>query len=176
VRLVRRDAEDCVLAVSGELSLCSVGLVRGQLSKALADPGRVLVDVSELRLTWVPAVQVFASTLATMGGWPGARLVLFGAGVELTRTLAALRVGQTMPVAADEAEARLLLDRWPEIVMRTLDLDRDVSAVRRARLFVAATCSDWDLYTIRDDAMIVVSELVANAVLHAGTGCRVALR
>jgi hypothetical protein len=66
--------------------------------------------------------------------------VLFGAGVELTRTLAALRVGQTMPVAADEAEARLLLDRWPEIVMRTLDLDRDVSAVRRARLFVAATC------------------------------------
>jgi len=41
-----------VLAVSGELSLRSAGLVRGRLSKALADPGRVLVDAWELQLGW----------------------------------------------------------------------------------------------------------------------------
>jgi anti-sigma regulatory factor (Ser/Thr protein kinase) len=60
--------------------------------------------------------------------------------------------------------------------MRTLDLERNASAARRARLFVAAACSEWDLDAIRGDAVVVVSELVANAVLHAGTGCRVALR
>jgi anti-sigma regulatory factor (Ser/Thr protein kinase) len=41
---------------------------------------------------------------------------------------------------------------------------------------VTAACSDWNLNTIRDDAVIVVSELVSNAVRHAGTGCGVALQ
>jgi hypothetical protein len=113
VRQIRRGSDDCVLAVSGELSLRSVGLVRGRLSKALANTGRVLVDVSERRLSWVPAVQVLPSTLARMGGWPGARLVLFGADVELARTLTVLRVTRMVPVAADEAAARPLLDRQP---------------------------------------------------------------
>jgi hypothetical protein len=48
------------------------------LSKALADPGRVLVDVSGLRVSSSAAVQVFPSVLAGAGGWPAARLGLFG--------------------------------------------------------------------------------------------------
>jgi hypothetical protein len=179
IRLVRGGAEECVLAVSGELSQYSVGLLRGRLSKALADTGRVLVDVSELRVTWKPAMQVFASTLARTGGWPGTRLVLFGAGVDLVRTMTALCVNRTVPVAEDEVAALLLLDRRPAIVVRTLDLERDLSAPRRARLFAAAACAEWGLDTIRDDAVVVVSELVENAVRHAapaagwrcGIGC-----
>src|SRR3954451_23323226 len=176
VVLVRRDADTCVLAVSGELSLRSAGLVRGRLSKALADPGRVLVDASELQLSWKPAIQLFPSVLAGVGDWPGARLVLFGAGVELTRTLAALRVGKTVPVALDEATARQLLDQRPPVVARHLDLECELSSARRARLFVEGACTDWQLEVIRDDAMVVVSELVANAVVHAATGSRVVLR
>ena len=176
VVLVRGDADTCVLAVSGELSLRSAGLVRGRLSKALADPGRVLVDASELQLSWKPAIQLFPSVLAGVGGWPGARLVLFGAGVELTRTLTALRVGKTVPVAPDETTARQLLDERPPVVARHLDLECVLSSARRARLFVEGACTDWQLEVIRDDAMVVVSELVANAVVHAGTGCRVVLR
>jgi hypothetical protein len=49
IELVRRDLDECVLAVSGELSLPSPVLLTRSLSKALADPGRVLVDVSGLR-------------------------------------------------------------------------------------------------------------------------------
>jgi hypothetical protein len=45
---VHRDVEECVLAVSGELSLSPPGLLTRSVSKALADPGRVLVDVSGL--------------------------------------------------------------------------------------------------------------------------------
>src|SRR3954471_1534481 len=87
LEVVRRDADACVLAVSGELSLCSAGLVTRAVSKALLDVGRVLVDVSGLRLTWRPAIQVFPSVLAGVGGWPRARLVVFGADAELARTL-----------------------------------------------------------------------------------------
>jgi anti-sigma regulatory factor (Ser/Thr protein kinase) len=146
------------------------------LWKALTDTGRVLVDVSRLRLTWAPAVQVFPWVLARMGGWPAARLVLFGAGPELTTSLNALRVTATVPLAPDETVGRLLLDRRPPIVVRTVELEQAWSSPRRARLFVRAACAEWQLEMIRDDAVAVASELVANAVLHAGTACRLALR
>src|SRR3954471_17778156 len=176
VEVVRRDPDGCVLAVSGELSLPSPGLLTRSLSKALADPGRVLVDVAGLRLGSPAAVQVFPALLADAGGWPAARLVLFGADPILARTLSALRVTTTVPLAAEEATARLLLDVRPPAVTRRLHLGRELSSARRARLFVEGACTDWQLEVIRDDAMVVVSELVANAVVHAGTGCRVVLR
>ena len=71
VELVRRDADACVLAVSGELSLCSAGLVTWAVSKALLDVGRVLVDVSGLRLARPSAAHLFPTTLEAVGGWPG---------------------------------------------------------------------------------------------------------
>jgi len=176
VRQVRRGPDALVLAVSGELSQRSAGLVGGALSKALADSGRVLANVSGLRVTWPPAVRLFPSILAGMGGWPGMRLVLFGADAALARSLAALRVSATVPVAPDEATARRLLQRRPRTIARHLDLAQRRSSTRRARTFVRAACTDWELDDICDDATIVADELVANAVLHAGTACRLALR
>ena len=81
-----------MLGLSGELSRRSAELVTGTVSKALHDVGRVLVDVSGLRVAWPPAVQVFPSAVEAMGGWPAARLVLFGADARLAETLRALRV------------------------------------------------------------------------------------
>src|SRR5918994_2358204 len=176
LEVVRRDADACVLAVSGALSLCSAGLVIRAVSKALLDVGRVLVDVSGLRLAWRPAILLFPSILAGAGGWPRARLGVFGADAELARTLTVLRVTSTVPVAPDEATARLLLNQRPPVVARHLHLGCELSSARRARLFVEGACTDWQLEVIRDDAMVVVSELVANAVVHAGTGCQVVLR
>ncbi len=146
------------------------------MSKALADAGRVLVDVSGLRVTWPLAVQLFPSVLAGAGGWPQARLVLFGPDAGPVRALAALRVAATVPVAPDEITARRLLDQRPRVVVRHLDLEQPRSSAHRARTVVRAACADWQLDQIRDDAMIVVSELVTNAVLHAGTACRLTLR
>jgi anti-sigma regulatory factor (Ser/Thr protein kinase) len=54
-----------------------------------------------------------------------------------------------------------------------------ISAARasvRARLFVGAACTDWQLDPLRDDGMLVSSELVANAVLHARTECRLTVQ
>jgi len=156
--------------------MSSAGLVTGPLSKALADTGRVLVDVSGLRLAWPAPVQLFPSILAAAGGWPGARLVLFGADAELAERYTALRVTMTVPLAPDEASARELLQERPPTVARHIHLERATSSPRRARLFVDAACADWQLDVIRNDAVAVASELVANAVRHAGTDCRLALR
>jgi hypothetical protein len=59
---------------------------------------------------------------------------------------------------------------------RHLDLNGDLSAPRRARLFVHETCREWNLDAVRDDAALVASELVGNAVVHARTSCRLDMR
>jgi hypothetical protein len=176
VELVCRDAESCVLGMSGELSRRSAELATRAVSKALADGGRVLVDVSGLRLTWPPAVQLLPSILEEVGGWPAARLVLFGADRRLTDSLTALKVPEAVPVAPDETTARQLLQQRPPAIARHLNLDEQPSSPRRARLFVKTACTDWQLDAICDDATLVASELVENAVSDAGTSCRLSIR
>jgi hypothetical protein len=174
--LVRRDADGCLLALSGDLSRGSAEVVTGALTNALVDVGRVVVDVSGLRLSWNPAAQVFASALDAAGGWPAARLVLLGAGATLADSLATSRVPDIVPLAPDEATARQLLLSRPPAVARHLDLDGDSSSPRRARLFVDDASRQWGLGALGDDAVLVASELVGNAVAHARTSCRLDLR
>jgi DNA-binding NarL/FixJ family response regulator len=51
-----------------------------------------------------------------------------------------------------------------------LDLPQDLGSVRDARRFVRATLAEWGL-----EALLVVSELAANAIAHAGSDYRVRL-
>src|SRR3954447_12940641 len=81
-----------------------------------------------------------------------------------------------LALAPDKAAARRLLGLYPPIIVRNIDLDREPSPQGRARTFVHATCTDNQLDMIRNDAVTVAAELVANAVQHAGTGCRLAVR
>jgi anti-sigma regulatory factor (Ser/Thr protein kinase) len=175
--VVGRKVDSCVLAMSGELSRRSVASATGIVSKALNDEGRVVVDLSGLRTTARPAAQVFPSALTAVGGWPAARLVLFGADPELATSLTVLREMDTVPLAADEPIARQLLQHRPPAVARHLDVDDEPFAARRARLFVTAACQDWQLdAAVCDDAVLVASELVGNAIAHARTACRLNVR
>jgi anti-sigma regulatory factor (Ser/Thr protein kinase) len=163
-----------VLALDGELDQRTAPRVRTVLEKHLADRGRVLVDVSGLTTTWPPAVEVFPLALASMCGWPAARLVLFGAG---PRTADALRARPCLPatvhLADTEAAAVELLDVRPSRLSRRTEIDPEPEAAKWARILVETVCADWDV----DDpeaasaACIVASELVTNVVVHARTRC-----
>jgi anti-sigma regulatory factor (Ser/Thr protein kinase) len=52
---------------------------------------------------------------------------------------------------------------------RQLELPEDLSSVTRARRFVRDLLQTWDLHALVEDAQLGTSELVANAVRHAGT-------
>lgn len=69
-----------------------------------------------------------------------------------------------------ESAARPLPE--PEAV---LELPQDLGSVRSARRFVKEILTQWDLQALLDDALIVVSELAANAITHAGSDYRVRL-
>ena len=58
-------------------------------------------------------------------------------------------------------------------VVASLDLPRQLTSLRRARQFVAEKIVEWQLEDISADALLVASELAANAITHAESGFRI---
>jgi len=170
---VMQDYSPCVVAMRGELSLRTVGSVAKTLVKLLLDRGEVMVDLTRMGVRWTPALQVFPTALATAGGWPFARLVLFGADQQTAAALHATSVPTTVPLALNARTARGRLDMRPSRVVRSHDLGNELASARRARALVRSACADWGLTpAVAADAAVVASELVTNAVLHAKTWAR----
>ena len=49
------------------------------------------------------------------------------------------------------------------------------ASATRARELVTAQCASWGLESICDDVALVVTELVANAIRHAGTDIQISI-
>src|SRR3954447_6189246 len=123
------DGPNCaVVTLAGSLSLCTIPEINGAVGKALVNRGCVVVDLSGLRLKWEPGVTMFASVVGYAGGWPAARMVLFGAERELAAALDRSRVTQTVPLAADLQAALQRVRRRPERVRRFRDLPPEPTA------------------------------------------------
>lgn len=138
VRVTASGDHDLV-ELTGPLSLATVGAARGALAKALAQRGRAVVDVSGLVLEWEPVVTLFATALSRAGGWPVARLVLFGAPPALWAALGRTRVLDTVPAAPDHAAAVALLDVRPQRVSRHRELPGAAAAAAAARMYTPRT-------------------------------------
>src|SRR5690349_264211 len=165
----------CVVAAArGELTVAAVADLRTGLDKLLAEGLPVLLDVSDLQLTWAPGPEVFIAAVAAAGGWPLVRLVLFGAGRATTDRLTACRVGESVPLAATAAQAAELIDARPARLARGRGFAGEIASVRAVRCFLRDTLAQWGLPE-HLDAEAVVTALAANAVQHAGTPFRVRL-
>ncbi|HET9769759.1 MAG TPA: response regulator, partial [Acidimicrobiia bacterium] len=57
----------------------------------------------------------------------------------------------------------------------TLEVGPAVSDVGLARRFLVTHCERWGCTDVLEDAQLVVSELVTNALLHAGSRCELAM-
>jgi hypothetical protein len=165
--------DGAVVALSGPLSLRTIPHLNGCLGKALVSRGCVLVDLSGLRLEWEPGLTVFASVLSYAGGWPAARMVLFGADQELAAALHRSRVTQGVPLTGDLRAASRRVHHRPERVRRHRDLAPEPTAPPAARALVRRACVDWAVpIQTENAAALVVAELTTNAVAHAGTPLR----
>lgn len=158
---------ECVLTPRGQLSRAAACDLRSTLHKHLVECVDVLVDIGSLTIAAPEALHAFPAALADAGGWPFARLVLFGASAQAAGVLRAEGVASTVPVARDLAAARLLLNTRPDRITRRVELPEDPSAAAHARSTVGAACTDWGVTGRFPDARLVATELVTNAVTHA---------
>ena len=58
---------------------------------------------------------------------------------------------------------------------QSMELPADTSSPARARMFVAELLTGWEMVEVLDAATLLTSELVTNAVRHAGTGLRLSV-
>lgn len=107
---------------------------------------------------------------------PASKVVVFSGAEPVDKAIADYVEGYVLK----DADLGYLVDvlesvgkrREPEV---TLDLPRALTSVGTARRFVTEKLIEWKLEQILDDALLVASELVANAITHAGSPCRIRL-
>lgn len=174
LRTIALDAERVVVTAHGAVDRATSARLLDDLVKLLIDGIPVLLDVAELSIEWAPAPEVFVAAVTSAGGWPYARLVLFGADVETAERLRSCRVPEAVFLAGTREQAAALVDVRPDWLSRGIDLPARPESVHCAREFLRDTDDRWGLPD-RDDVASVVTELVTNAVVHAGTGLRLRL-
>ena len=85
--------------------------------------------------------------------------------------------GQVEGFVLKDTQLDYLVDLLESVTRRQteeahLELPRELTSVRLARRFVSERLAEWGLESIRDDALLVTSELAANAITHADSTCR----
>jgi hypothetical protein len=172
----RRDGSAVVLDVTGTLTTAA-GIANAHLRRALStDPTTVRCDLTAV--AGVLDEQVFAELLETGGlleHWPGTEVTVVTEQLVDVLLLARYASGATVRIDSGAASRRSAsgaapAEREPADRPRAqIHLEPHPLAGRTARDFVSRTCLDWQLAHGIGAAALVVSELVTNALTHAGT-------
>jgi anti-anti-sigma regulatory factor/anti-sigma regulatory factor (Ser/Thr protein kinase) len=166
-----------LLRPRGVLDAYTAPDLRGALLECLTEqPAGLVIDVSDLAVGDDVALIVLASLARESLRWPGTRFAAFGASREFTASLSRLGVAPYVPACPDHATALVELGRWPAPPRRHMHLEPDRSAPGIARAAVQDFCAEWAIDGDRRAAQLVASELVTNAVVHAGTPIDFTLR
>jgi anti-anti-sigma regulatory factor len=157
-----------MLRLVGVLDLGSVPTVRTALHKALAgQPRAIVVDLAGLRVNDDLMLTAFTAFARTAAAWPGCALLLCAANGALAVALERAAVSRTVSIYRDRAQALDAADHLmaPRRFERPLPLNPGACSIARDE--VSTACRRWHVADVIDDAVIVVTELVANAVRHA---------
>lgn len=133
------------------------------------------VIVLDLGLPDLPGGEVVANLRETA---PAAKIVIFtGSDVETNASLLSGRVEGFVP---KDADVEFLVDMLADVAgdierSASMQLGRDMLSAARARRFAAQHCRLWGCESNVDSALVVVSELVTNAILHGGSECELRL-
>jgi hypothetical protein len=173
---VDKQGDHVMIWLDGPLTLHDIPHVREATVKSLLNTGRVIIDLSKMHCRRPALVTVFPTALTLAGGWPAARLAIFGATDELRPLLANAGILTTVPLADDLPAARALLEQRPAHLRRHCNLAPHPGAPAIARLFARQTCALWSLpHILEQIAELVSSELVTNSLHHTSSSSRLTL-
>lgn len=163
-----------VVHVAGVLTLATASAVRAGVLKGLATaPAAVILDVAGLAVGDEAAVTVFAAVARHAAAWPAIPVLLCAPRPDLADALARLGVDRHVTVYPRVAEARAHSERRALPLQLHDRLPPVLSSVPAARALAADACRQWQLPDLTDSVGLVMTELAANAVRHAGTAFEV---
>jgi hypothetical protein len=159
-----------VLEFSGQLGGVIEDLDRS-IQLALADgPRGVVCDLSAVYEGAEPgAVELLATAGRHMRDWPGIPVVVAGSKRRVREVLRVHPLGGHLILTASVREAVSAVLETPMPVIEWQRLAPHPTAPRASRNFVSRTLLDWGLGRLIPSASLVVSELVTNSTIHAGS-------
>ncbi|GIF08758.1 ATP-binding protein [Actinoplanes siamensis] len=141
-------------------------------------PDALIVDLSRLldpRSESMP-VWTTARTVAAALQPPMHLALCVPPDLPLADRMQGLDTGRFLPIYAKVRQARVAVaGRIPQGARITVTLRPDTDAPITARNLVSDACLEWGLAHLLHPARLVISELVTNAVEHAGTEIQVAV-
>jgi hypothetical protein len=158
-----------VTTPAGRLDLASYSSLRDGLLKLAADAPIALVVRLGKRFEVPSAAMllVFTTVWEKVSQWPDIPMVLLAETDEHREDLRTSGVARFVRMAEDLGEALRAVEQPPDHRVRRVPLPNSPTAPLVARSVVRETCELWELPRIADDAALIVSELVENAVRHA---------
>jgi anti-anti-sigma regulatory factor len=159
-----------VVAVRGDLVLDGTPRLRTALLKCLAEqPHALLVDLAGMDSTEPTALAVFTAVAHQAARWPGTPVLLCGSRPAVRAQLDRGRFGALQTYESVSAALLAIAGGRVSASVLTEQLLPVTGAVRHARDLATEACSAWDLPHLLGPVSLLVSELVSNAVEHAGT-------
>ena len=159
-----------VLEVAGQLSDVVEDLDEA-IQRALAEgPRNVVCDLSAvLEGAQTGAVELLATAGRHVRDWPGIPVAVVCPDPHVRTALRAHPLGRHLIVTASVGPALSAMLSRPVPVVEWLRLAPHPTAPHASRNFVTRTLQGWGLDPLIPCACLVVSELVANSTIHAGT-------
>ncbi|XVV09854.1 ATP-binding protein [Actinoplanes sp. CA-131856] len=162
-----RDTGFIMVRLSGVLSRTTVTTIRAAIGKAAAEcPAAVIVDLSGLHQSGPGHLTTFATASYQARETWGVPVLLHSADPGIARDLGAYRSFVALYENQDQAltAVRAYVPRWMRRCLTPV-----TSSARAARALVDEACTAWNLGAVWEDARLVVTELAANAILHAAS-------
>ncbi|HEY3471560.1 MAG TPA: ATP-binding protein [Amycolatopsis sp.] len=169
----RYRAESTVATLTGAFTEAGYRELRDDVLKlATGAPESVIADIHGLDVDDDSLMSVFTVIALRIGDWPGLPFAVVTGRAEHAAQLAA--GGAEVPVhagvlAAEQARGRPSRRRAVQL------LAASAHASATARAFVGRTCAQWNVRRHVDDALLVATELVENAILHTTSHPRLRL-
>ncbi|MEU8633985.1 ATP-binding protein [Amycolatopsis sp. NPDC048633] len=164
-----------VALVTGVLDLESYPDLRdGLLKLATEAPDGLIADIGGLDIDDATHLTVFTLIALRIGDWPGIPFTVVTGRPEHRMMFAERAVDRFVPVHDDHETAENLQSRSPRRRAAQL-LARSANSSALARDFVRRVCAEWDLPAFTDDALLVATELVENAIRHTESAPRLRL-
>jgi hypothetical protein len=171
----RYRAESTVATLTGTLTLAGYRQLRDGVLKLATDaPESVIADIQGLEIDDDTLMSVFSVIAVRIGDWPGIPFAVVTDRADHLARLAAQGLDRFVAVHADIPSAERARERPPRRrAVQLLAASPHASAA--ARTFVERTCTQWNVREHVDDALLVATELVENAIRHTTSHPRLRL-
>jgi hypothetical protein len=161
----------------GVIDVYAATTLRDGLLRCLVEqPVGIAVEVTDARLEDEVALTVLAGVAREAGRWPGTRLAVGGASDEFAAAAARMAIDHDLRISRDLGRVLDELRALPRPPSLRLPVAPDRDAPGHARAALERFCRGLGVGGDLDAAYLVASELVTNAVVHAGTQIDVTLR